>query len=225
VVVPNLAYPFRIEGQVHEEHAMIRLSIAASIVSAIVLSTSAIAATVTGQQAPDFTAVDSNGKPVKLSDFQGKTVVLEWTNHDCPYVKKHYGSGNMQALQTETTGKGIVWLSVISSAPGQQGHVAGLEANKLTDDRKAKPSAVVLDPKGTVGRAYGATATPHMFVVAPDGKLAYSGAIDDKPNTNVADVKTARNFVRDAVAAVAAGKPMTPGQTRSYGCSVKYSGS
>lgn len=178
-----------------------------------------------GQAAPAFTATDSNGKPVSLADFKGKTVVLEWTNHDCPYVRKHYGAGSMQALQTDATGKGVVWLSIVSSAPGMQGFVGGLEANKLSDDRKAKPSAVVLDPKGAVGRAYGATATPHMFVIAPDGTVAYAGAIDDKPSSNPADIPKARNYVKDAIAAVAAGKPMAPAQTRSYGCSVKYQGS
>jgi peroxiredoxin len=177
---------------------------------------------VAGSPAPDFAGVDSNGKSVRLSDFKGKTVVLEWTNHGCPYVQKHYGAGNMQALQAEAAAAGVVWLSVISSAPGTQGHVDGLEANKLTDERKASPTAVLIDPKGAIGRAYGATATPHMFVIAPDGKLAYGGAIDDKPTTNKGDIKTARNYVRDALAAVAAGKGPTPAQTRAYGCSVKY---
>ena len=188
-------------------------------------SVTAMGAGKPGEAAPNFSAVDSNGKAVNLADLKGKTVVLEWTNHDCPYVRKHYGSGNMQALQATATAQGVVWLSVVSSGPGQQGFVNGLEANKLSDDRKAKPSAVLLDPKGTIGRAYGATATPHMFVIAPDGKLAYSGAIDDKPSSNPADVPKARSYVKDALEAVAAGKPMTPAQTRSYGCSVKYQGS
>ena len=131
----------------------------------------------------------------------------------------------MQALQGEATGKGVVWLSVASSAPGSQGHVTGPQANKLTDDRKAKPTAVVLDPNGTIGKSYGATSTPHMFVISPDGAVAYSGAIDDKASASVSDIPKARNYVRDALAAVAAGKPMSPGQTRSYGCSVKYQGS
>jgi peroxiredoxin len=175
-----------------------------------------------GKAAPAFDAMDSNGKPVKLSDFKGKTVVLEWTNHDCPYVRKHYGAGNMQALQTEAAGSGVVWLSVISSAKGAQGFVDGLEANKLSEDRKAKPAAVLLDPSGKIGRTYGATATPHMFVIAPDGNLAYSGAIDDKPSSNPADIPKAKNFVREALAAVTGGKAMTPATTRAYGCSVKY---
>lgn len=175
-----------------------------------------------GKPAPDFTATDSNGREVKLGDLKGRTVVLEWTNHQCPYVRKHYGSGNMQALQAEITAGNVVWLSVISSAPGSEGFVQGLEANKLTDERKAKPTAVLLDPKGSIGRTYGATATPHMFVIAPDGKVVYGGAIDSKPTTNAADIKTARSYVRDAVAAAMQGTAMTPAQTRAYGCSVKY---
>lgn len=207
-----------------------RLFSAAALIAAaplVLISTHGVAAAAprAGEAAPEFTAVDSNGKTVSLSAMKGKTVVLEWTNHDCPYVRKHYGSGNMQTLQSEAASQGVVWLSVISSAPGQQGHVQGLEANKLTDDRKAKPTAVLLDPKGTIGRLYGASATPHMFVIGPDGKLVYGGAIDDKASASVTDIPKARNFVRDAVAAAVAGKTMTPAQTRAYGCSVKYSGS
>lgn len=178
-----------------------------------------------GKPAPTFEAIDSNGKTVKLADFKGKTVVLEWTNHDCPYVRKHYGAGNMQSLQAEAAGKGVVWLSIISSSRGAQGYVNGLEANKLTDERKAKPSAVLLDTSGKVGRAYGATATPHMFVIDPAGNLAYGGAIDDKPSSNSVDIAKARNYVREAIAAVAGGKPMSPSTTRAYGCSVKYGAS
>jgi peroxiredoxin len=201
------------------------LAFAACAIIAASGSSAGRAQALPGKAAPAFTATDSNGKAINLADFKGKIVVLEWTNHDCPYVRKHYGSGNMQALQAEAAGKDVVWLSVISSAPGMQGFVSGLEANKLSDMRKAKPSAVVLDPKGAIGKVYGATATPHMYVIAPDGTLAYAGAIDDKPTSNPADVPKARNYVKDALAAVAAGKPMSPAQTRSYGCSVKYQGS
>jgi peroxiredoxin len=185
----------------------------------------ALAGATAGQAAPDFAATDSNGKAVKLSDFKGKTVVLEWTNHDCPYVRKHYGSGNMQALQADATSQGVVWLSVISSAKGQQGYVEGLEANKLSDDRKAKPSAVLLDPKGEIGRSYGATATPHMFVVGPDGKLVYGGAIDDRASASISDIPKARSYIKQAIIAATSGQPMVPATTRAYGCSVKYSGS
>jgi peroxiredoxin len=201
-----------------------RRTLAAFAVSclALPLATGANAAAKAGEMAPDFTVTDSNGNPITLSSLKGKTVVLEWTNHDCPYVGKHYRSGNMQALQTEASGQGVVWLSVISSRRGQQGYVDGLEANKLTDDRKAKPAAVLLDTDGKIGKAYGATATPNMFVVDKDGKIAYAGAVDDKPSTNVKDVPAARNYVRDALVAVAAGKTPSPATTRPYGCSVKY---
>jgi peroxiredoxin len=175
-----------------------------------------------GKPAPDFTAVDSTGKTVSLSSLKGKTVVLEWTNHECPYVMKHYGTGTMQQLQKDATGKGVVWLSVISSAPGAQGYVQGLEADKLTAERKAAPTAVLLDAKGTVGRLYGATTTPHMFVVDPAGTLAYMGGIDDKASTSRETIKTAKPYVREALAAMAAGKPVSPASTRPYGCSVKY---
>jgi len=199
--------------------------LAAAVVSLGVFAGAAVAAARPGEAAPDFAAVDSKGKPVKLGDFRGKTVILEWTNHGCPYVQKHYRSGNMQALQKDMTGKGMVWLSVISSAPGEEGHVGGAEADKLTSSRFAAPSAVLLDPDGKIGRLYDARATPHMFIVTPDGKLAYAGAIDDKPSSNVADVKTAKNFVRNALDQIAAGKPVSPSLTRAYGCSVKYKGS
>ena len=134
-----------------------------------------------GAPAPAFTLTDSNGKTVSLADFKGKTVVLEWTNHDCPYVRKHYGGNNMQALQKKWTAQGVVWLTLISSAPGEQGYVSAAEANKLTADRGAAPTAVLFDPKGNVGRAYGAQTTPHMYVITGDGTLVYMGGIDDKP--------------------------------------------
>ncbi|MEZ5843230.1 MAG: thioredoxin family protein [Hyphomicrobiaceae bacterium] len=184
-----------------------------------------LAAPKVGASAPEFSAVDSNGRTVKLSDYRGKVVVLEWTNDGCPYVGKHYGTGNMQKLQAEAAAKGVVWLSVISSAPGTQGYVKGLEANKLTEDRKANPTAVLLDPKGTVGRLYDARTTPHMYIVDKAGMLAYAGAIDDKPSANHATINGARNYVREALDAVLAGKPVSMTSTRPYGCSVKYQGS
>lgn len=178
-----------------------------------------------GKPAPQFSALDTAGKPVSLDAFKGKTVVLEWTNHECPYVAKHYGTGTMQQLQREATAKGVVWLTVISSSRGQQGHVEGLEADKLTADRNAAPTAVLLDAGGKVGRLYGATTTPHMFVIAKDGTLAYMGGIDDKPSTARDTVKTARPYVREALEALEAGRPVKTASTRPYGCSVKYSGS
>jgi peroxiredoxin len=172
--------------------------------------------------APGFTLTDSYGKSVSLADFKGKTVVLEWTNHDCPYVRKHYGGMNMQALQAKWTDKGVIWLSIISSAPGEQGYVTAEQANKLTAERSAKPTAVLFDPTGTVGHSYGASTTPHMYVIKADGTLAYMGGIDDKPSSRVEDLKTARNFVDMALSELAQGKPVSVSTSRPYGCSVKY---
>lgn len=176
-----------------------------------------------GAPAPVFSAVNSDGKTVNLNDYRGKTVVLEWTNDGCPYVRKHYGSGNMQALQKKWTDQGVVWLSVISSPPGEQGFADSARANSLTSERKAVPTAVLLDPKQQVARAYGATSTPHMYIIKPDGTLAYAGAIDDKPTTRATDVKEAKNYVDDALAELKAGKPVSNSATRAYGCVVKYS--
>lgn len=201
---------------------MTLLKFALATVAVALAVTPVAAAPKVGEAAPEFIAVDSKGKSHKLSDFKGKTVILEWTNDGCPYVQKHYGSGNMQALQKDTTDKGVVWLSVISSAPGEQGHVDGAGADKLSDTRKAAPTAVLLDADGKVGRLYDARTTPHMYVITPDGKLAYNGAIDDKPTNDAADVKTAKNLVRNALDLIAAGKPVDPAITRAYGCSVKY---
>lgn len=174
------------------------------------------------EPAPDFTAVDSDGTTRKLSDYQGKIVVLEWTNHQCPFVRKHYGSGNMQALQAEATAEGIVWLSVISSAPGQQGYVDGAEANEQTTSREASPTAVLLDPEGTIGRLYGARTTPHMYVIDPEGVLRYMGGIDDIPSADPSDIESAQNYVRPAIASLLAGEPVATATSQPYGCSVKY---
>lgn len=175
-----------------------------------------------GKPAPEFTLQDSSGKTVKLADFKGKTVVLEWTNQDCPYVRKHYGGGNMQQLQRDAAAKDVVWLTISSSAPGQQGHVNGLEADELTKTRKAAPAAFLFDPDGKVGHAYDARTTPHMYVIDKAGVLAYMGAIDDKPTANLADLKTARPYLKEAVEAVLAGEPVKVASTRAYGCSIKY---
>jgi len=189
---------------------------------ALVLAAPAAADPAVGKPAPDFTGTDSMGKTHTLSDYRGKTVVLEWTNHECPYTAKHYKAGSMQALQQETTADGIVWLSIISSAPGLQGYVTAGEANELTTSRSAAPSAVILDPEGTIGRLYDASTTPEMFVIVPDGTIAYMGAIDDEPSTWGADPLKAKNYVRLAMADLAAGKPVSTPKTRPYGCSVKY---
>ena len=184
--------------------------------------TSLIAEPQIGKTAPQFSVMDSEGNKQDLKKYLGKTVVLEWTNHECPFVKKHYGSGNMQALQKEATDKDVIWLSVVSSAPGQQGHITGKQASELTSSRKASPSAVILDEDGKIGRAYNATATPNMFVIDKTGKLVYKGAIDDKPSANPADIKIAKNYVRQSLQAIKDGKPIKKAITRPYGCSVKY---
>ncbi|HEU5197327.1 MAG TPA: thioredoxin family protein [Methylomirabilota bacterium] len=189
----------------------------------LVLPSPAWASPKVGVAAPAFTANATSGQPVSLADQRGKIVVLEWTNHDCPYVVKHYSTGNMQALQKEATGQGVVWLTVISSSPGTQGHVTSAQADELTTSRKASPTAVLLDPTGVVGKAYGATNTPHMYVIDKTGTLMYAGAIDDRPTTRRADVQGAQNYVREALQAVAAGQPVKTPVTRAYGCTVKYS--
>lgn len=175
-----------------------------------------------GAPAPAFSLTDSNGKTVALADYKGKTVVLEWTNHDCPYVRKHYGGHAMQALQKKWTAQGVVWLTLISSAKGEQGYVTPEQANKLTADRGAAPTAVLFDPAGDVGRTYGAQTTPHMYIITGDGKLAYMGGIDDKPTTRLDDLKTAKNFVDQALTEIAAGKPVATTTARPYGCTIKY---
>jgi AhpC/TSA family len=201
---------------------MSQLKSAAIAVAGFLMTAAAYAAPEIGKPAPDFSAVDSNGKPVKLSDYRGKLVVLEWTNDGCPYVKKHYASNNMQTLQKEEGAKGVVWLTIISSAPGSQGYLTGDEANKLTETRGAAPSAVVLDPEGAIGHLYDARTTPHMFIVNGEGTLVYMGGIDDKATTAVEDIETAKNYVRAALDDLAAGAPIENAVTRPYGCSVKY---
>ena len=177
-----------------------------------------------GEAAPAFTGTDSNGQTVNLSDYAGKTVVLEWSNHQCPYVRKHYESGNIQTLQGEATGDGVVWLTILSNAAGEQGNVTPAEANELTASRNAKPSRVILDPAGTIGHAYEAKTTPHMFIVDTSGKLVYMGGIDDKATADQGDIPGATNYVREALNEIKAGQPIAHPETRAYGCSVKYQG-
>jgi len=183
---------------------------------------SAEAAVQNGAAAPGFSVIDSNGRTRSLDEFAGKTVVLEWTNHDCPYVVKHYATGNMQALQREAAAADVVWLTVISSAPGKQGHVSAAAANQLSTSRSAAPTAVLLDESGAVGRLYAARTTPHMYVIGPDRKLVYQGGIDDKNSANHATVEGARNYVREALAAVRAGRAPATASAPPYGCSIKY---
>jgi peroxiredoxin len=181
------------------------------------------AATV-GQTAPAFSGKDSQGKSQSLTQYRGKYVVLEWTNLTCPFTKKHYDSGNMQALQQQWTGKGVVWLTMLSSSPSHadDGYLTASQENEHIAQVRAHPTAAVLDPSGEVGRLYGAKTTPHMFVIDPQGKLIYAGAIDDKATTDTADVKVAKNYVSAALTEAMAGQPVETASTRPYGCSVKY---
>ncbi|BBK42708.1 thioredoxin family protein [Allostella vacuolata] len=194
---------------------------AAGAVPGLLTVRPAQAAPAIGSPAPDFQAVSATGETVSLSQFKGKVVVLEWTNHDCPFVRKHYNGDNMQALQREARDQGVVWLTIVSSPPGEQGHVTPAQAQELSEKRKAVPAHVLLDPKGTAGRAYAAQVTPHMYVIDGAGALRYMGAIDDKPSANPETLKTAANYVRPAVAAVVAGKAVETPVTRAYGCSIK----
>ena len=195
------------------------------ILALLVIAQAAIAAPgepEIGKPAPLFSATDSNGKTHNLADYRGKIVVLEWTNHDCPYVRKHYGAGNMQALQNDAREADIIWLTVISSAPGKQGYVDPAEANKLTVSRNAAPHAVLLEPDGAIGKAYGAKTTPHMYIIEAQGVLRYKGGIDDKPTSDPADIDGAENYVRAALADLASGSAVRTPVSRPYGCSVKY---
>jgi peroxiredoxin len=175
-----------------------------------------------GQPAPAFSGTDSSGTLRNLADFKGRIVVLEWSNHECPFVERHYGNGTMQSLQKEAATQNAVWLTVLSSAPGQQGAVSPAKADELTSARGGRPTAVILDPSGEIGRLYGARTTPHMFVIDASGTLVYAGAIDDQPSNASANPATARNYVRETVSAVRDGKPAPTASTQPYGCSVKY---
>src|SRR5688572_22427615 len=174
-----------------------------------------------GKAAPEFKAVDTYGKAHSLSQYRGKWVVLEWLNHGCPYVRKHYDNKVMQALQKKYADKGVTWLSVVSSAPGKQGHYSNDKANDLTKEKGAAPHAVLVDASGTVGRMYDARTTPHMFVINPEGTLLYMGGIDDKPNTRASDFKDARPHVDIALQEAMAGKPISVPTSQPYGCNVK----
>ena len=196
-----------------------------AVTALAVIAAPASAAPMIGQAAPNFRAADVNGKPVSLSDFRGKTVVIEWHNPGCPFVKKHYGSGNMQKAQAAAARDGVVWLTINSGAPGKQGHMSGAEAKALLASAGARPTAYLLDPNGVVGKAYEAKTTPHMYIVNKAGKLVYAGGIDDKPTANPADIAGARNHVLAALGELKAGKAVSVTTSRPYGCSVKYSDS
>lgn len=192
-----------------------------TIACTMLLSFNIMAAKV-DKKAPDFSLVNSQGEQVSLSDYAGKYVVLEWTNHQCPYVVKHYGSENMQGLQKKYTDEDVVWLSIISSAPGKQGYVEPNEANELTSTRNASPSHVLFDPEGTVGKMYAAKTTPHMYIIDPDGDLRYAGAIDSIKSANPADIPKAVNYVEAGMQALMAGNSVEKKLTPPYGCSIKY---
>jgi alkyl hydroperoxide reductase subunit AhpC len=200
----------------------ILVAFAAFIVFTVFTAAAVDAAPVVGQPAPDFTLTDVEGKEVSLSDFRGKTVVLEWHNPGCPFVQKHYGSGNMQKTQEAATKDGVVWLTINSGAPGKQGHMDGAQAKEVLRENGAKPTAYLLDPSGRVGRTYDAKTTPHMYIVDKTGNLVYAGGIDDKPTANPADIGGARNHVLAALAELKEGKTVSVATSRPYGCAVKY---
>lgn len=178
-----------------------------------------------GSAAPDFSAPDANGKTQSLSEYKGKYVVLEWFNPECPFVKKHYGSDNMQKLQQEYTGKGVIWLTIDSNAPGTEGNITADQAKKIMESWETKQTALVLDPESKIAKLYGAKNTPNMVVINPEGKIVYEGAIDSKASPNPADIPSSTNYVKNALDESLAGKPVSNAQTKPYGCSVKYKSS
>jgi hypothetical protein len=187
-----------------------------------VAAVAAAATAKVGQPAPSFQLVDTTGKARTLAEFAGKTVVLEWNNPQCPFVKKHYGSGNMQSQQRAATAAGVVWLTINSGAPGKQGHMDGKQADQVRAEHKTAQTAYLLDPQGTAGRAHGAVTTPHMYVIDPKGVLRYAGAIDSHQSTDPADIAAATQYVPKALAELAANKAVSEPLTRPYGCDVKY---
>lgn len=194
------------------------------LIGAVMAATqlTALAAADVHQAAPAFTATDARGKAISLSAFKGKTVVLEWTNHDCPFVKNHYESGNIPRLQKDAAAQGVVWLQVISSAVGEQGQVDGANALKINEYRNATPANIVLDPQGKVGKLYGAQTTPHIFIIDASGKLAYKGGIDSIASARQEDIAKAEPYVANAIKAITSGQKVAQPSTRPYGCSVKY---
>jgi len=194
------------------------------VFATLAISVAASAKVNIDQAAPDFSLLNSNGETVSLSDYRGQYVVLEWTNHLCPYVQKHYDSDNMQSLQRKYNDKDVVWLSIISSAPGKQGYVDAQQANELSDTRNADPTHVLFDPEGEVGKQYAAKTTPHMYVIDPAGALKYAGAIDSIKSANPADIAKADNYLDLSLTALLAGEKVAQTLTPPYGCSIKYKG-
>lgn len=205
-------------------HRRSLIALPALLAAPMLVPARAHAAPAVDAPAPTFTGTDSNGAPVSLAQFAGSPVVLEWTNDGCPYVRKWYSSNAMQDLQRQAASMGAVWLSIISSPPGEQGHVDGGQANELTRSRDAAPAHVLLDPEGKIGRLYAASVTPHMFIINAAGKLVYAGGADSIPTSRIDDLARATPYVREALAALAAGKPIVNAVTRPYGCVVKYRG-
>lgn len=182
----------------------------------------AFAAAVVGQPAPSFSGTDTKGVVHTLESFKGKTLVLEWTNHECPFVKKHYSIGSMQATQKEATADGVVWVRVISSAPGKQGNLSPADADRIASEQNVSATATLLDADGTIGKAYGAKTTPHMFVINPESVVVYAGAIDSDTSSDSTKVAGATNYVKAALADLKAGRAVATASTKPYGCSVKY---
>lgn len=201
---------------------MIRILLSTWLALIGLFAGSAMAAATAGKAAPDFTLNDLNGKAVKLSDFKGKHVVLEWHNKHCPFVMKHYESGNMQSLQNRYDFKDTVWLSINSTNPGHQDYMRTDQLKAYLAETKAAPDAYLTDADGKVGLEYAARTTPHMYIIDPAGTLVYAGAIDDKRSTSKDDIKTARNYVVAAMDELRAGKPVSTAATQPYGCSIKY---
>ncbi len=191
-------------------------------IAAYLVATPAHSAAAVGQKAPEFTLTDTAGKTVNLSDFKGKHVVLEWSNPGCPYVRKHYGAANMQTLQKEAAGNGVVWLTVNSTEVDSSDYLEPAKLSSWMSGQKATPTATLMDPEGTVGRAYGARTTPHMYIVNPQGTLIYAGGIDSIASARASDIKTATNYVRQGLTEALAGKPLSAAATAPYGCSIKY---
>jgi peroxiredoxin len=194
----------------------------AAVLALSVVSVAAFSQVKVGASAPAFTATDSRGQAQSLSQYRGKYVVLEWHNQGCPFTRKHYVSGNMQNLQKEWTAKGVVWFTVISSAPGEQGYETPTEENAYLEKMHAAPTAVLMDADGKLGHLYYAKTTPQMIVISPEGNVIYDGAIDNKPTPDADDIRGADNYVSDALTAAMTGKPIATPLTRPYGCSVKY---
>ena len=203
-----------------------RRKLAVALTAGALIASTAQAAPDTGEpvMAADFTGTTATGETISLSDFAGQTVILEWTNDGCPFVQKHYAvpPANMQGLQTDASESDVVWLSIVSSAPGKQGHRTGAELLDMNEGRGATPAHVIIDESGDIGRLYKAKTTPHMFVITADGEIAYQGAIDDTPSARVSDIESSTNYVSAALDSVAAGEPVEVASSKPYGCSVKY---